>query len=84
MVQSFAWLNDEYMFLGITLNKKSDYFDLFIESDGDIIFIERNCETNENGNYIHIPFYGKKENIKYTAKDMSGNEIEILEYLFVK
>ena len=77
-------INDEYMFLGITLNKKSDYFDLFIESDGDIIFIERNCETNENGNYIHIPFYGKKENIKYTAKDMSGNEIEILEYLFVK
>lgn len=77
-------INNEYMFLGITLNKKSDHFDLFIESDGAIVFIERNCETNENGNYIHIPFYGKKENIKYTAKDMSGNEIEILEYLFVK
>lgn len=75
-------INEEYMFLGITLNK--EIFDLFIESDGSIIFIERNCKTNENGNYIHIPFYGKKENIKYTAKDMSGNEIEILKYLFVK
>lgn len=75
-------INEEYMFLGITLNK--EIFDLFIESNGSIIFIERNCKTNENGNYIHIPFYGKKDNIKYTAKDMSGNEIEILKYLFVK
>lgn len=75
-------INEEYMFLGITLNK--EIFDLFIESNDSIIFIERNCKTDENGNYIHIPFYGKKENIKYTAKDMSGNKIEILKYLFVK
>lgn len=77
-------INGGYMFLGITLDTEEEYFDLFIESDEKILYIERNAQL-ENKNYIHIPFYDTfNKTIKYIAKDMSGNVIPISKYLIVK
>lgn len=77
-------INGGYMFLGITLNTEEEYFDLFIESNEKILYIERNAQL-ENKNYIHIPFYDTfNKTIKYIAKDMSGNVIPISKYLVVK
>lgn len=77
-------INGGYMFLGITLDTEEKYFDLFIESDEKILYIERNAQL-ENKNYIHIPFYDTvNKSIKYIAKDMSGNVIPISKYLVVK
>lgn len=77
-------INGGYMFLGITLNTEEKYFDLFIESNEKILYIERNAQL-ENKNYIHIPFYDTfNKTIKYIAKDMSGNVIPISKYLVVK
>ena len=77
-------INGGYMFLGITLNTEEEYFDLFIESNEKILYIERNAQL-ENKNYIHIPFYDTfNKTIKCVAKDMSGNVIPISKYLVVK